>query len=220
MRDAGAPCVGAIVAGGGATRFGGRPKGLERVGGRRIVDRVAGALRPAADALVLVANAPDAAAWLPGVPVVRDPVPGAGALGGLLAALDHAAALDTDAGVLAVAWDMPFVPPSLLGELRRLAAAHDAALVAPAGADGGIEPLCAWYGPACRAVVGARVARGALRLRDLVGEVPAVVVPAERVVDWGDPARLFLNVNTPDDLALARRIADDDPPRADRPPSS
>ncbi|MDQ5839789.1 MAG: NTP transferase domain-containing protein, partial [Chloroflexota bacterium] len=31
---------GAILAGGGATRFGGKPKGLELVGGERILDRL------------------------------------------------------------------------------------------------------------------------------------------------------------------------------------
>ena len=31
---------GAVLAGGGATRFGGRPKGLEQVGGARILDRM------------------------------------------------------------------------------------------------------------------------------------------------------------------------------------
>ena len=54
-------CTGVILAGGGATRYGGRPKGLERVGGRRIIDRVADVLRETTDELLLVANAPDAA---------------------------------------------------------------------------------------------------------------------------------------------------------------
>src|SRR4029077_13200752 len=36
----GAGVTGAILGGGGATRFGGRPKGLERVGGVRILDRL------------------------------------------------------------------------------------------------------------------------------------------------------------------------------------
>ncbi|MEY4608770.1 MAG: MobA-like transferase domain, partial [Gemmatimonadota bacterium] len=38
-------CTGVILAGGGATRFGGRPKGLEVVAGERIIDRVARGLR-------------------------------------------------------------------------------------------------------------------------------------------------------------------------------
>jgi len=80
-------CSGVILAGGEARRYGGAAKGLERVGGRRIIDRVAQVLAVAADDLLLVANDPDAAAWLPGVPVAADLRPGNGSLGGIHAAL-------------------------------------------------------------------------------------------------------------------------------------
>jgi molybdopterin-guanine dinucleotide biosynthesis protein A len=40
--------IGAILAGGAGSRFGGMPKGLERVGGVRVIDRVATALRSVA----------------------------------------------------------------------------------------------------------------------------------------------------------------------------
>ena len=52
--------IGAIVAGGASTRFGGEPKGLRQVGGRRIIDRVADALRGVVNEIVLVANAAEA----------------------------------------------------------------------------------------------------------------------------------------------------------------
>src|SRR5450759_1437842 len=60
-------CVGVILAGGGARRLGGQPKGLLLVEGARIIDRVATALREASDDLLLVANDPSASEWLPGV---------------------------------------------------------------------------------------------------------------------------------------------------------
>ena len=62
-------CTGVILAGGAASRYGGRPKGLERVGGRRVIDRVADALRDAADTLLLIANDPAAHEWLPDLPL-------------------------------------------------------------------------------------------------------------------------------------------------------
>jgi molybdopterin-guanine dinucleotide biosynthesis protein A len=194
-------CTGVILAGGGASRFGGAPKGLERVGGRRIIDRVAGALREVTDELLLVANADGAERWLPGVRVVRDVRTGAGALGGLHSALTHAAT-----PILLVAWDMPFVPASLLGELRRLGDAHaapDAVLPESDGSRRGVEPLCAWYAPTCLAAVEQTLDAGDLRV---VGFHPLVRVermPLERVSAFGDPARLFSNVNTPADLAVA-----------------
>src|SRR5215831_3438634 len=69
--DARRGVTGAIVAGGANERFGGEPKGLQRVGGVRIIDRVAAAIRAVTPHIVLVANSPDAQAWLD-VPVRRD----------------------------------------------------------------------------------------------------------------------------------------------------
>jgi molybdopterin-guanine dinucleotide biosynthesis protein A len=200
-------CTGVILAGGGATRFGGAPKGLERVGGERIIDRVAAALRAATDDLLLVANAPDADAWLPGVRRVRDIRTGAGALGGLHAALSHAGA-----PILLVAWDMPFVPGALLSVLRARGEAGaaadrgapvDAVLPESDGSRRGVEPLCAWYAPSCLPAIEASLARDDLRVVGFHGAARVVRLSIEEVRAFGDPSRIFSNVNTRDDLASA-----------------
>src|SRR4051812_49681966 len=80
--------AGAILAGGGATRFGGKPKGLEVVGGERILDRLARVMTDAlGDLPLLVANASDAAEWRPDLRTVADVQPGFGALGGIYTAV-------------------------------------------------------------------------------------------------------------------------------------
>ncbi|HTA73514.1 MAG TPA: molybdenum cofactor guanylyltransferase, partial [Gemmatimonadaceae bacterium] len=135
--------TGVILAGGQATRFGGQPKGLELVGGARIIDRVAAALRAVADELLLVANQPEASTWLPGIPTVSDVRPGFGSLGGIYSALVHAGQ-----PVLIVAWDMPFVGPSVLDELRTTGANADV-VVFESRSTRGVEPLCAFYRPTC-----------------------------------------------------------------------
>jgi molybdopterin-guanine dinucleotide biosynthesis protein A len=113
LTDAG-PVRGAILAGGGASRFGGRPKGLEMVGGERVLDRVAEVLASALGVPpILVANAPDAGSWRPDLRVVTDVRPGLGALGGI-----YTAVLAAPAPVVCVAWDMPFVTPALVRRLR------------------------------------------------------------------------------------------------------
>lgn len=195
-------CTGVILAGGGAARFGGAPKGLERVEGRRIIDRVAAVLRDVTDDLLLVANAAEASAWLPGVRTVRDVREGAGALGGLHSALTHAGE-----PVLLVAWDMPFVSAALLGELRRLGEAEgvdtlaDAVLPESDGSRRGVEPLCAWYAPSCLPAIEHRLDAGDLRVVGFHEAIRVTRMPIERVRDFGDPARLFSNVNTREDLA-------------------
>jgi molybdopterin-guanine dinucleotide biosynthesis protein A len=198
-----APVTGVILAGGLASRYGGAPKGLERVGGERIVDRVAAALASTTDSLLLVANDPAADGWLPGVRRVADVRPGLGTLGGIHAALAHAGG-----PAIVVAWDMPFVPAALLAELRALgeSAGADAA-VPESDSKRGLEPACAYYTQGCVAPIEARLAAGDRRVVAFYDDVRVARLDAERVARHGDPALLFLNVNTPEDLARAQRTA-------------
>ncbi|MGZ8470135.1 MAG: molybdenum cofactor guanylyltransferase [Gemmatirosa sp.] len=201
--------TGVILAGGNAARFGGRAKGLETVGGARILDRVAAALAPACDRLLLVAHAPDASDWLPGVPVAADVRPGLGSLGGLHAALAHART-----PVLVVAWDMPFVTAPLLLALRAPGDAG-ARAVRPVHPDGRVEPLCAYYDARCLATVERLLDAGARRARALGDVVGAATLDGAALAAFGDPAVLLSSVNAPDDLARARLFVDHlaSPPR-------
>jgi molybdenum cofactor guanylyltransferase len=190
-----------ILAGGGATRYGGRPKGLERVAGRRIIDRVADSLRAVVDDLLLIANDPAADSWLTGVRVAGDVHPGLGSLGGIHSALHHAGG-----AVLVVAWDMPFVPAGLLRALVTLGNAHDAA-VAESGSKRGVEPLCAFYGPACLPAIDRRLADGDRRVVSFFDDVHVARLSVDEVAAHGDPELIFMNVNTPDELIRAESYA-------------
>jgi molybdopterin-guanine dinucleotide biosynthesis protein A len=196
-------CTGVILAGGAASRYGGRPKGLEQVGGRRVIDRVADALRNAADDLLLIANDPAAGGWLPDVPIATDVRPNCGSLGGI-----HAAIVRAGHPVLVVAWDMPFVPSELLRVLRDGGARADAVLPESVSRRG-LEPLCAFYSPACVPAIERRLDANDMRVISFFEEVRVERVPEREVRRFGDPAVLFMNVNTPDDLALAERHAAD-----------
>lgn len=195
------PCAGVILAGGAASRYGGVPKGLERVGGRRIIDRVAESLSAVTDDLWLVANDPAAAAWLPNARLGADLVPGAGGLGGIHAALHHA-----QSAVLVVAWDMPFVPEQLLARLRALGDGADVA-VPESGSRRGLEPLCAFYAPSCLPAIERSLQEGDRRVVGFHAHVRVARLPAGDVAAFGDPDMLFLNVNTPDDLVRAEAHA-------------
>ena len=188
-----------ILAGGLASRFGGRPKGLEMVGGMRIIDRVASALGEASDELLLVANDPAAHSWLPTVRTVPDVFAGLGALGGLHAALQHAGT-----AVLVVAWDMPFVTGRLLAQLRSLGEGSEAALPWSAGPRG-MEPLCAYYAPACLPAIERRLVAGERSAVSFHPDVQVTLLSEAEVRGLGDPDRLFLNVNTPEQLTATNR---------------
>lgn len=195
------PVRGAVLAGGAASRFGGRPKGLERVGGTRILDLVVGALEEAiGEPPVLVANAADADRWRPGITVVRDLLPQRGSLGGIYTAVSCA-----EGPVLVLAWDMPFVPVPLLRALADGASGYDVFLPESAGKRG-LEPLCGVYGPACGPAIRAALDREDYRA---IGFHPSVRVgrlSLDEVGRHGDPALLFYNVNTAEELAEAEAM--------------
>jgi molybdopterin-guanine dinucleotide biosynthesis protein A len=194
-------CTGVIMAGGGATRFGGAPKGLATVGDRRIIDRVADGLRECTDNLLLIANTPEAANWLPGVDVRGDIYPGSAGLGGVHAALRH-----SGTAVLVVAWDMPFVPTSLLRALREQGEHCDAALPA-SGSRRGLEPLCAFYSQACLPAIEQALGSGDKRAIAFHDGVNLSVLSEAEVSRHGAAEVIFMNVNTPEDLELAQVIA-------------
>jgi len=195
---------GAVLAGGGARRYGGLPKGLLTVGGRRILDHVAGAVQTVTAAPpVLIANAPDAASWRPDLRTIPDSRPGFGSLGGIYTAVTAG-----PEQVLCVAWDMPFVPEALLSALVAGAAGggYDAFLPESSGRRG-LEPLCAVYGPACAPAIARRLDSGALQAISFHADVRVGILSLAEVKAFGDPDELFFNVNTPADLARAEALS-------------
>jgi molybdopterin-guanine dinucleotide biosynthesis protein A len=194
------PVAAAIIAGGAATRMGGTPKAGLEVDGRPIATRQLEALRRAFGRVVVVANEPGAWEGL-GVEVCADVHRGAGPLAGIHAAL---VATADAAGVVCVAGDMPFLEPALLTLLRDHAPDADAVVPLVGGFP---EPLLARYGRGCLPVIEARLRAGARAVHEVFAAVTTAWLDeaALRAVD--PELRSFTNVNTPDDLARARRGA-------------
>ncbi|HEX6940834.1 MAG TPA: molybdenum cofactor guanylyltransferase [Longimicrobiales bacterium] len=196
------PSFGAILAGGQSRRYG-APKALATIDGTPIVERVRAALAQACADIVLIAN--DAALYAGlGLPIRPDARPGLGVLGGILTALLWARD-EGRPGALAVACDMPFLSPALLRRL--LADAGHADVVAPeSGGRRGVEPLCAWYGVGCIPAIEAELARGERHIVGFFDDVRVRRVPLDEVRAFGEPERLFLNVNTPEERERAERL--------------
>jgi molybdopterin-guanine dinucleotide biosynthesis protein A len=193
----------AILAGGRATRFGGRDKSALVVDGRPILERQIAQLGRLTDDLLLVGARGDR--W----PVelqsrvrrIADIVPGSGPLGGIHAALTEARG---DA-VLIVACDMPCVTADFAEYLFSLAgAAH---IVVPRGEDGD-HPLCAVYGRECLDAAARLLAERRLALRELLSAVPSRIVNTEDMARFGAPPRLLANVNTPAEFAGLEALQD------------
>lgn len=197
--------LGALIAGGRSTRYG-ATKALEPIQGRRLVDRVAAALAEATDEVVLIA---DETALRDQVdfPTRADGVPGLGPLGGVLAALQWAAQLKRP-GVLAVACDLPFPSAPLLRRIAEIAASGGADAVVPEnpGNRKGIEPLFAFYSRSCIEPIESALTRRDHRMVGFLEHVRVERLPLDDVRRYGNPERLFFNVNTRADLELARQM--------------
>ncbi|MEX2179923.1 MAG: molybdenum cofactor guanylyltransferase [Gemmatimonadaceae bacterium] len=195
--------MGVILAGGASRRLGGAPKGLELVGGARIIDRVAAALRPLTCELVVASNHLEAEHWLPGVAVVRDNHQDAGGLAGVEAGL----ARGQDA--LVVAWDMPFVTTRVLDAILAAARRWNADVTLPESESPyGMEPFCAHYAARVRTPLTRFLAEGGGPARDFIRGLERVRL--ESASDLGvldSPGRLYFSVNSTADLDRARAMA-------------
>lgn len=186
-------CTGALIAGGQATRLGGRPKGLLLVGGEPIAAR---SLRLFGDLLeggaLVVANDPAPYAAL-GAPVVPDLVAGKGAPGGVHAALSAA----RTQWVFTAGCDMPFVSAPGIALLAGRRAGVEAVLVRWRGR---LEPLHALWSRACLPLLSRLLAEGDPSLQHLARSVHSAVVEESEWRAIDPDGRAFANANTPEDL--------------------
>jgi molybdopterin-guanine dinucleotide biosynthesis protein A len=192
----------AILAGGGATRFGGVDKSALVVDGARILDRQLAALAPVATEILVVGRPPGGVPPAAGdrLPVIPDAVVGAGPIGGLYTALRAA----RHPWVIVVACDMPFVTTALFERLRD-AAGEDVDAVVPRSPRG-LEPLCAIYARQIAPLLDERIARGERQLQALAAALRVRELAADRLPPDDEGNWWFENVNTPHDYARAREV--------------
>jgi molybdopterin-guanine dinucleotide biosynthesis protein A len=183
----------AILAGGAARRFGGRDKSRLVVDGRAIIVRQIAVLDAIAAPVFIVGG--DAARFADlHLTVVPDRIAGAGAIGGIYTALEHA---DSDR-VIVIACDLPFLTAPLLERLAEMATQGDGAWVRSGR---GVEPLVAVYRRRARTAVRAAIDAGRLKAADLAHVLQMAEMNGDAIAAFGAPQRLLANVNTPEEYA-------------------
>ena len=190
--------TGVIQAGGQSTRMGGAPKALLELGGRRIIERVLDVLRGVADPVLLVTNTPELYRFLD-LPMIPDVFPDGGSLGGIYSGL-HAAPGDV---AFTVACDMPFISPAVARLVTERAPEAD--VVVPRVGEQW-ETLHACYAKACLGPMERRLREGRLKITGFFDEVRVLAIAEAEIARLADPARVFMNVNTPEELARARAL--------------
>ncbi|MEE9215979.1 MAG: molybdenum cofactor guanylyltransferase [Anaerolineales bacterium] len=190
----------AIQAGGKSSRMG-RDKALLPLGGMPLIEHVLQRVAGLGDEILITTNRPEDYAFL-GKRMVEDHRPGAGALDGLLTALEAA----YGERVLLLACDMPFVSRPLLEHL--LAIDTDAEVVIPRR-EGKLQPLHAIYSKSCVGPVREALGAGEKRMISFFPRIQIRIVEQE-TLDQFDPDGLsFFNANTPDELTQAEQLLAD-----------
>ncbi|PPD13777.1 MAG: molybdenum cofactor guanylyltransferase MobA [Methylobacterium sp.] len=191
-----------ILAGGRATRMGGGDKPLKVLKGVPILSHVLARVARSGRALVLNANG-DARRFAEfGLPVVADAESDfPGPLAGILAGLDWAAAQGITGDVLSVPGDCPFIPHDLAERLD--AARRQAGLpLACASSGGWTHPVIGLWPVFLREDLRAAMAEGERKIDRFTARFGCAAA------EWpAEPFDPFFNVNTPEELAEAERLA-------------
>jgi molybdenum cofactor guanylyltransferase len=195
--------VGIILAGGQARRMGGVDKALIPLGGTTLIERaIARASVQVPDVIINANGDPKRFAHL-GLPVIADRVPGfVGPLAGILAGLEWLRANRPNARWLAsFACDCPFLPTDMVARLVE-AATRDHVPVAVAASGAQHHPVFAVWSAEIASTSEDVLVRGNYRkMDDWIATLPSV-----RVSFTAEPLDPFLNINTPEELALAEEF--------------
>ena len=189
-----------LILAGGASRRMGRDKALLRLGGATLLERAVALVREAGGEPLVVAPA------RPGhdpAGIRRVDEGASGRAAGPLVALRHGLdACGTEIAV-ALACDLPLVPASLLRHLAAGAGGEHQAVVPRSG--GVLQVLAAAYAAACREAIDRHLRSGGRSVHGFLEEVRVRYLEGEELEAFGGPG-IFLNVNTPEDLARAEAI--------------
>jgi molybdopterin-guanine dinucleotide biosynthesis protein A len=181
----------AVLAGGEGRRMGG-VKALRPFRGTTLLAHAVALARRWSDEVAVVVRDPAQAGGLAGVTLIRDREDIEGPLGGLAAALAHAAARGA-ARLMTLPCDMPDLPADLAVRLE--AGLGEAVVALPQVAEA-LEPACGLWRTQALAALDPYLAEGRTSLHGFARAAGLAVV------DFGDAAAgAFANLNTLDALA-------------------
>jgi len=191
-----------VIQAGGESRRMGQDKALLPFLGQPLIERILERISGLADEILVTTNKPGAFQFL-GVPLYPDLVPDRGALGGLYTALN--AASHPMVGV--VACDMPFLNPDLLAFERKKLMETNSDVVIPE-TDSGLEPFHAVYRRStCLEPAKSALDAGKWRVDAWFYQIKLLALTSEEMRLYDPHLVSFWNVNTPEDLSLAQKMA-------------
>ena len=209
------PVTGVILAGGKSRRMG-QNKALLPLGDDPLIAHVIRRMHLATDELLLITNNRAEYAHF-GLPMHRDIIPDAGALGGIYTGLTHA----SHDAVLCVACDSPFLQPKLLSYLISILGEYDAVMPWTDNNDKEIgvrspsyradtrvtlQTLCAVYAKRCLPIVEQMLNEPDLRVHALQERANILTLAPEIWKTYDSEGHSFFNINTPKDFESAKEL--------------
>ena len=188
--------AGLILAGGRATRMGGRDKAEIELSGQTLLSRAIVRARPQVGRLLLNANRDPALFARYGLPVLADTIGEHwGPLAGILAGLEHLRDTWPQIGWLAsFPTDSPFFPETVVARLAEALPGHE---VAMATGHGRPEPVFSLWPVSLAGELRGALSNGVRKVEDFAR--------CYRLATVDFPADCFFNINTPEDLQQAAR---------------
>ena len=196
MGDAAKDVAAFILAGGHSSRMG-EDKAFVMWDGRTLLARALELARSVTDDVRVVG---DAAKFGTFAPVVEDVFRGCGPLGGIHAALG---ASDAELNLM-LAVDMPLVTLQLLRYLIERARSSDTSVTVARCGDGW-QPLCAVYRRSFADVAESALREGRYKIDRLFSSESTRAIEEKELTEAGFSEGMFRNLNTPEQLAEARR---------------
>jgi len=181
-----------VILSGGKNRRMGTNKAFLNINGTKIIERTVGLLKDIFSEVLIVTNVPLSYLHLKAT-LVTDILADKGPLGGLYSALFFA----SHSRVFVCACDMPFLQRNFIEYMVQQPPTYD--IIVPDAGDG-LQPLHAIYAKSCLPTVRNALEQNKLKMTGFYKGFNVLVIP-EGVVNTYDPSKkMFLNVNTGDDL--------------------
>ncbi len=192
-------CTGVILAGGMNKRFLGKEKAFLKVGKSRIMDRIFIVFKALFEEIVLVTNNP--AAFLEwDVTIVTDVFNVRSALTGIHTGLFYSAY----SHAFISACDTPFLNKEIVKYLLSCIDSTTDVILPLTSA--GLEPLCAVYSKTILSNIEKQLRHGNLKIQNAFGKYHVQKISEPQLRDKDPELLSFFNINTPEDLATARKI--------------
>lgn len=199
------PCSGVILAGGQNKRFAGKNKAFCKIDGQRIIDAVYSIFKDIFDDIILVTNNPmdyisrvDYINW--NATLVKDVIPVRSSLTGIYTGLFYAA----NPYIFVSACDAPFLKKELIECIIDHITPNIHAVIPETSK--GLEPLCAAYSGDSLNLMEKKIFQKKFKILPIFSKNRIKKIPESILREKDRDLISFFNVNTPEDLLLAKKL--------------